>query len=61
MYEGFGVIKYYYKAIDLHFPSQIPLIALLFVVLCGATTAALKHCQRHNLAEDSVHLRKVTS
>ena len=42
MYEVFGVIKYYYKTVDLHFPSRIPLIALLFVAKCGATTAALK-------------------
>ena len=42
MYEVFGVIKYYYKAINLHFPSQIPLIALLFAAKCGATPAALK-------------------
>ena len=42
MYEVFGVIKYYYKAINLHFQSGIPLTELLFVAKCGATPAALK-------------------
>ena len=42
MYEVFGVIKYYYKTVDLHFPSRIPLAVFLFVAKCGATPAALK-------------------
>ena len=42
MYEVFGVIKYYYKAFDLHYSNRIPLIALLFLAKCGATPAALK-------------------
>ena len=62
MYEVFGVIKYYYKSIDLHFSSRIPPIALLFVALCGATTAALnKDCGGTEIAPFHDDLRKNVS